>query len=864
MLYFNKARIDFPNNEDLQQLRALLKFKNSLPKEGFWWEYNGVSDFKIKVSTHIKNYLEYKYDTKKSILPTVQKSNKLSDQAIENIFKIYKDGLKKNISKIRLLGDNTEYDLTNVFVDLRITKQYERPEWKPKKHFPFDDFFYTYKQELFDQSAYESTKIEPKELLKFNTKTIIVGSPGSGKSSLLRYLTLQTLKKKDIIPIYLELKNIQKSDFRGSDRFIDIVFNEALISQLYLNNEDTQTIKEILNKKLTEKKIAFFLDGLDEVKETSLASVSLRDLFNKFIQAEYIRDNLVIVTTRPYALQAKYYSHQVNEMEILPLKTREIEQFVNHYYGNHPAGLNFLADLKSYSAFHVLARTPLILGFLLQMYIKNNTFSKNRLEVYEKIVNNLSVEWDNEKGIDRHSQIEYSSTIRIREFLSKFAFSRLLNFNSVVTNRFVFSSQELLVEAEKYCKGKSYINPDKFTELIKTNALLREVGKDRYSFTHTIIQEYLAANILNNDENIKKIFCQAYFDPIVCEMEVLPITMGLIQDNKLQEIFEMLENLPESLNFANFRLRLRSLSYTTKLLNDNLFSRLIIKLLEIVMGKNIDESCYVDKVFESLSGISEENRLYISEYFLEPIRRRATKSLNFIPIIFALTELNAKEAIPELLKLLKDEDITVRYISAFGLGLLQSKEAIPELLNLLEGTDNKVRSASAVALGLLKSKKAIHQLLKLLKEGDNFVRTSCIFALSALNAKEAIPELLNLLKDTDSKVRSASANSLGLLQSKEAIPELLNLLKDKDSDVRKASADALERYNNILIVEGLFLSLTKGHFIRKKSISCLGYYASENCKEKLNIAINDQDIEIKALARQELEKLQNKLNILAT
>ncbi len=182
MMYFNKSKIDIPKDEEeLQQLRALMNFKKNLPKEGFWWSYDGIDDFKIKVHLHIKNYLLEKYDANSSTLQTTHTHSELSEEEIEKIFKNYREDLRKKVSKIRLLSDGTEHDLTNVFVDLRIAKQYDRPSYhhrtkyeniidlKLKKPLHFRDFYYTNKQLLLDQST-ENIQIKPDDLLKLKKK----------------------------------------------------------------------------------------------------------------------------------------------------------------------------------------------------------------------------------------------------------------------------------------------------------------------------------------------------------------------------------------------------------------------------------------------------------------------------------------------------------------------------------------------------------------------------------------------------------------------------------------------------------------------------------------------------------------------
>lgn len=123
-----------------------------------------------------------------------------------------------------MLGDNKEYDLTDVFVDLIINEQYERPsfqsldeyksmmdyELRKKRILFIDNYSYETEDEKSLEVKYkEKKKIKPDDLLKERKTTIIVGAPGSGKSTLIKYLvhkTLQQQKKEEYFPIYLELK----------------------------------------------------------------------------------------------------------------------------------------------------------------------------------------------------------------------------------------------------------------------------------------------------------------------------------------------------------------------------------------------------------------------------------------------------------------------------------------------------------------------------------------------------------------------------------------------------------------------------------------------------------------------------------
>ena len=82
----------------------------------------------------------------------------------------------------------------------------------------------------------------------------------------------------------------------------------------------------------------------------------------------------------------------------------------------------------------------------------------------------------------------------------------------------------------------------------------------------------------------------------------------------------------------------------------------------------------------------------------------------------------------------------------------------------------------------------------------------------------------------------------------------------------RAAAYALEGYDLAILYkwssDDTFID---NIFVRKKSISVIGYYSNEEAKKKLQEIIkNDQNKEIKNLAKIELEKLQFKMQMISS
>ena len=154
--------------------------------------------------------------------------------------------------------------------------------------------------------------------------------------------------------------------------------------------------------------------------------------------------------------------------------------------------------------------------------------------------------------------------------------------------------------------------------------------------------------------------------------------------------------------------------------------------------------------------------------------------------IMTLVKMNAKEAIPDLIPLLKDKEPEIRCESALGLSKLGAKEALPEIRPLLMDDNGKVRAGAAIGVGRLSSREeAIPYLRKLLKDGkESDTRGAAAEGLAEFGAKDAIPDMIIFLKETvDKKADNDSSgfrdciSALGTLEAKEAIPDLVKLFR---------------------------------------------------------------------------------------
>jgi len=155
-----------------------------------------------------------------------------------------------------------------------------------------------------------------------------------------------------------------------------------------------------------------------------------------------------------------------------------------------------------------------------------------------------------------------------------------------------------------------------------------------------------------------------------------------------------------------------------------------------------------------------------------------------IKILETLDNIDNSEILEKIILKLDDDDIKVRG-EAFSSLILNKNKISNFLINNLDASNKNIRGFTSLVLANRNDTNAIPQIIKLAKDERSMVRSCALGALGHLKAQEAKEIFLEGLSDSNLEVKKSALQAIIDLKISISDEKINEILKEKDHEIEK-------------------------------------------------------------------------------
>jgi HEAT repeat protein len=684
-------------------------------------------------------------------------AEKIRDEAFERTYR-EKIRLDVELNTIQIMGMKEPLEVEETYVQRKLSKS--SPDTLKKNQFNDPD-----SDNLDDPDQLLEKEEDSLELWFMNatddvaaindSNYLIVGDPGIGKTTFMKYLALRETEK---LSLYVDLNNFAIKTFTRAGSVGLSVFKAEKDKAKYLldfitekhskwYSLDRSEIEKCIRRNLQKGNVLLLLDGLDETlvgrngKEAQACydcTCAIITTLAKNSKAQ------IIVTSRDAAYDEYPVLKEFQKLYLSGFSAEQRKTFVKKWFAGHPelpaahereSGL--LTRLRQSRCLRSLAANPLFLAIQASLYDPQSEMPERRAELYEQCVDALLYNWDSSRGKSRQYDVLRSE----KEHLLK-----EIAWHFYKDGKHFFHENELLEVTRGFLLNKNFVaqSAEEVLEEITTRyGLLKKIDQD-YLFLHLNFQEYFVAQKAKEQQ-----------------ADSLQTLLDHVCDLGWEEVINLY------------------IAYTSReeTLQDALGVDIFCTNLLLV-------GCAVAAADPAKRRSTSHSRKAIAD-LLSELRETRYKSLRK-DVAETLAKIGGSDVYDELITVCEKEDNTTVQKSIIGaLAKYGEKQVAGRLAEMLlnHDIDLLVRRDIANALAWLGDASVVPTLRALFSNPslDLDLRLSISRTLSKLGDASIVSDLLDLLTDPklDEDIGVTIAEAVGLSGTVSAVPHLLMLLSRK-------------------------------------------------------------------------------------
>ena len=414
------------------------------------------------------------------------------DVLVQEVRSEFSVSIQKRCGMMRVLDMERPISIDSIYTSVNILEKVSR-----NQRFTAGELIEGVTKENFDRFGLSAIqkRLPGLQAVGENSKLLILGKPGSGKTTFLKSLAVQSMAGRiyqNRVPFFINLKEFAEA--RRSATFETFIGNQ--LEEYGIKNPHIKAIQL-----LQSGRAILLLDGLDEVRSEDQDRIldTIRRATEKFDA------NKFIMTCRISAKE--YIFEQFTEVEIADFDIEQISDFAHKWFEfkDKIKGDEFATRLKVQSRLQELATNPLLLTLLCLVFETRGGFPPNRSKLYKEGLDILLRKWDESKKIIRDSLYTNLSLQQKKDLLKQIAC------RSFIVGKYFFDKEFIEKEVQHYLRNSPIIlefDVEYFLKSIEVqHGLLVERSRGIYSFSHLTFHEYFTAqqlleNFTDNFDNL--------------------------------------------------------------------------------------------------------------------------------------------------------------------------------------------------------------------------------------------------------------------------------------------------------------------------------------------------------------------------